>query len=186
MSKQTCILYPKWCKTSSVGQSAGLLIPRSSVRSRQKLKKPENSNLHGFDLHRPSNKGTKLLLQVIKAIINQNNFHDSTCERWNLRQVCNAWAHALRLFWTKEDQSAISSQVVQVYGSRTLHVKRQLKTPFLTCLTSDTWQETNTWYTCAIIGWAFKESLRMLLVHRGIVCDRQVAHKLWTKSLEFN
>jgi len=27
-------------------------------------------NLHGFEVHRPSSKGTKLLLQVIKAIIN--------------------------------------------------------------------------------------------------------------------
>ena len=63
--------YPKRCKTSSVGQSAGLLILRSSVRFRQKLKKTEKSNLHGFEVPRPSNKGTKLLLQVIKAIINQ-------------------------------------------------------------------------------------------------------------------
>jgi len=31
-----------------------------------------NSNLHGFELHRPSRKGIKLLLQVIKAIINQS------------------------------------------------------------------------------------------------------------------
>jgi len=38
------------------------------VRFRQKLKKPGNSNLHGFELYRPSNKGTKLRLQVIKAI----------------------------------------------------------------------------------------------------------------------
>jgi len=59
------------CRTSSVSQSAGLLIPRSSVRFRQKLKKIENSNLHGFELHRPSSKGTKLLLQAIKAIIFQ-------------------------------------------------------------------------------------------------------------------
>jgi len=36
-----------------------------------KTQKIENSNLHGFQLHRPSSKGTKLLLQVIKAIINQ-------------------------------------------------------------------------------------------------------------------
>jgi len=36
-----------------------------------KTQKIENSNLHGFELHRPSSKGTKLLLQVIKAIINQ-------------------------------------------------------------------------------------------------------------------
>ena len=46
-----------------VGQSTGLLIPRSSVRFRQKLKKTENSNLHGFELRRYSNKVTKLLFQ---------------------------------------------------------------------------------------------------------------------------
>ena len=54
------------CKRGSVGQSEGLSIPRSSVRFRLK---PENSNSHEFELHRPSNKGTKLLLKVIKAII---------------------------------------------------------------------------------------------------------------------
>ena len=37
-----------------------------------KNSKTENSNLHVFEVHRPSNKGTKLLLQVIKAIINQS------------------------------------------------------------------------------------------------------------------
>ena len=42
------------------------LIPRSSVRFRLK---PDNSNSHGFEIHRPSNKGTKLLLKVTKAII---------------------------------------------------------------------------------------------------------------------
>jgi len=40
--------------------------PRSSVRFRLK---PDTSNSHEFELHRPSNKGTKLLLKVIKAII---------------------------------------------------------------------------------------------------------------------
>ena len=35
-----------------------------------KTQKTENSN-HGFELYRPSSKGTRLLLQVIKAIINQ-------------------------------------------------------------------------------------------------------------------
>ena len=33
------------------------------------VKKPDNSKSHEFELHRPSNKGTKLLLKVIKAII---------------------------------------------------------------------------------------------------------------------
>jgi len=41
----------------------------------KKTPKIENSNLHGFELHRPSSKGTKLLLQVIKAIINQFPIH---------------------------------------------------------------------------------------------------------------
>ena len=36
-----------------------------------KTQKTENPNLHGFELHKPSSKGTKLLLQVIKAIIDQ-------------------------------------------------------------------------------------------------------------------
>ena len=54
------------CKRGSVGQSEGLSIPRSSVRFRLK---PDNSNSNEFELHRPSNKGTKLLLKVIKAII---------------------------------------------------------------------------------------------------------------------
>ena len=57
---------PTTMNKSSVGQSEGLSIPRSSVRFRLK---PDNSNSHEFELHRPSNKGTKLLLKVIKAII---------------------------------------------------------------------------------------------------------------------
>jgi len=65
------------CKTSSVGQSAGLRglsIPRSSFRFRQNPKnKTVNSNLHGFELRGPSSKGTKLLFQVVKAIINQSD-----------------------------------------------------------------------------------------------------------------
>ena len=61
-----CIYVDLTCKRGSAGQSEGLSIPRSSVRFRQK---PYNSNSHEFELHRPSNKGTKLLLKVIKAII---------------------------------------------------------------------------------------------------------------------
>ena len=54
------------CKRGSVGQSKGLLIPRSLVRFRLES---ENSNSNGFEFHRPSIEGTKLLLKVIKAII---------------------------------------------------------------------------------------------------------------------
>ena len=32
-----------------------------------KKSKTENSNLHGFEIHRPSSKGTKLLFRVIKS-----------------------------------------------------------------------------------------------------------------------
>jgi len=38
---------------------------------RAKTQKTEYSDQHGFELHRPSCKGTKLLFQLIKAIINQ-------------------------------------------------------------------------------------------------------------------
>ena len=54
------------CRRGSVGQSKGLLIPRSSVQFGPKF---ENSSSHGFELYGPSIKGTKLLLKVIKAII---------------------------------------------------------------------------------------------------------------------
>ena len=37
-----------------------------------KTQNPENSNLHGFEVHRPSSKGTQLLFQVIKAVVNQS------------------------------------------------------------------------------------------------------------------
>ena len=62
--------YPRRSPTSSVGQSAGLSVPRSIPA---KTPKTENSNLLGSEVHRPSSKGTKLLFQVIKAIINQQN-----------------------------------------------------------------------------------------------------------------
>ena len=58
--------YDLMCKRDSVGQSEELLIPRSSVRIRLK---PENLNLHGFELHKPSIKIIKLLLKVIRAIL---------------------------------------------------------------------------------------------------------------------
>ena len=56
------------CKRGSVGQSEGLLTPRSSVRFRLN---PENrdSSSNGIELRRPSIKGTKLLSKVIKTII---------------------------------------------------------------------------------------------------------------------
>jgi len=54
------------CKRGSVGQIEGKLIPMSSVWFRPNL---DDSNSHGFELHRPSIKGTKILLKVIKAII---------------------------------------------------------------------------------------------------------------------
>jgi len=42
---------------------------RVSLKVISTKKKTDKSNSHEFELHRPSNKGTKLLLKVIKAII---------------------------------------------------------------------------------------------------------------------
>jgi hypothetical protein len=46
----------------SIRANIGILVDTVSQQ-------PDNLNSHEFDLHRPSNKGTKLLLKVIKAII---------------------------------------------------------------------------------------------------------------------
>ena len=56
---------------SSVGQSMRLLIPRSSVRFRQKLQKPRTQIYMDLSYIYPQKKGTEIQLQVIKAIINQ-------------------------------------------------------------------------------------------------------------------
>ena len=51
---------------------AQLVRARVSPEVVSSIQKPENSNLHGFEVHRPSSKGTKLLLQIIKAIIQKS------------------------------------------------------------------------------------------------------------------
>jgi len=44
----------------------------------------ESSNLHGFELHRPSSKDTKLLFQVIQAIIHQVQIHMDSSSRFDV------------------------------------------------------------------------------------------------------
>jgi len=57
-------------------------------------KKTENSDLHGFEVHWPSSKGTKLLLQVIKAIINQFGIRGQMAS-W----LTSITPHASSLWW---------------------------------------------------------------------------------------
>jgi len=56
--------YRSWSERVTVNPEVVSSIPA-------KTQYPENSNLNESELHRPSSKGTKLLLQVIKTIINQ-------------------------------------------------------------------------------------------------------------------
>ena len=65
------ITHPRPCKTSSVGQSVGTVNLEVVDSNPAQTQKSEDSNLHGFELHRPSSKGTKLLFKDMKAIINQ-------------------------------------------------------------------------------------------------------------------
>jgi len=51
-----------------------------SHNSPAKIPKTEKSNLHVFELHRPSSKGTKSLFHVIKATIKQKSTLDSKWE----------------------------------------------------------------------------------------------------------
>ena len=70
--------------------------------------KPDNSNSHEFELHRPSNKGTKLLLKVIKAIIIILDIYNFVCliSRFSLLNldtngpdvVAECWTHFPHLF----------------------------------------------------------------------------------------
>ena len=48
----------------------GIVNPEVVGSIPAKTPKTEKSNLHGFELHRPSSKGTKLLFHVIKATMN--------------------------------------------------------------------------------------------------------------------
>ena len=64
-----------WCIYTyiAVGWSGhGTVHPEVVGSIPAKTPKIENLNLHGFEIHRPSSKGTELLLQVPKAIINQS------------------------------------------------------------------------------------------------------------------
>ena len=60
-----------------------------------KIQKTENPNLHGFEVHRPSSKGTKLLFQVIKAIINQYCLASSMTCTYALPAMCTLFAPVL-------------------------------------------------------------------------------------------
>ena len=53
-----------WSKCENINPKVVGSIPA-------KTQKIEDSNLHGFELHRPSSKGTKVMFTVMKAIINQ-------------------------------------------------------------------------------------------------------------------
>ena len=56
----------------------------------------QSSNLHGFELHRPSSKGTKLLLQVTKAIVNQSLASPGICEAQGFSRASDPQASELR------------------------------------------------------------------------------------------
>jgi len=59
-------------RSGSWGKSWTEIIPQYRFnKTKQHTQKTENSNLHGFEVHRLSSKGTKLLFQVIQAIMNQ-------------------------------------------------------------------------------------------------------------------
>jgi len=79
---------------------------------------PKNSNFHGFELHRPSIKGTKLLLKVMKAIIiiirlrggvasrrkprEQAEFNRESCYGRKNRSNLRLWAERI-WSWTDRD-----------------------------------------------------------------------------------
>jgi len=69
LSRTSCTWYLKPVRTAQLKKMY------TSIPAQPPKKKTEISNLLEFELHRPSSKGTKLLCQVIKAIINQYTRH---------------------------------------------------------------------------------------------------------------
>ena len=79
IDEDACI--KSWTDELTLRESRSLQKLRWSVRGTAnpevvgsiwaQIQKTENSYPHGFNLHRPSSKGTKLLFQVINPIINQ-------------------------------------------------------------------------------------------------------------------
>jgi len=59
-----------------------------------------NTNLHGFELHRPSSKGTKLLLQVIKTIIIQFDTYSFLFDTRHIAHGRVMWhTHLTQIWW---------------------------------------------------------------------------------------
>ena len=107
------------CKRGSVGQSEGLSIPRSSVRFRLN---PDNTNSHEFELHRSSNKGTKPLLKVIKAIIIINATHCQKVKRpceWCAIPANLSWASYFHPSWLQFDQPCSRAPITFVFLFKT-------------------------------------------------------------------
>ena len=79
--------------------------------------KNENSNLHGFEVHRPSSKGTKLLFQVIKAIINQRrHLYPGNCFKIRRAVMQTPWPWQLPLKIHRDTDSCYFIAVVTARG----------------------------------------------------------------------
>jgi len=64
--------------------------PEAVGSSPAKTPKNENSDLHGFEVNRPSSKCTQLLFQVMKVIINQSpcaNYKTNILHAWNILYI---------------------------------------------------------------------------------------------------
>jgi len=70
-----CIIYPGRCKISSIGQSAGLVIPMSSFRFRQNPKKPRTQIYMDLSYIDPQAR----VLIIVSS--NKSNHQSIKCER---------------------------------------------------------------------------------------------------------
>ena len=79
--------------------------------------KNENSNLHGFEVHRPSSKGTKSLFQVLKAIIHQRrHLYPGNCFKIRRAVMQTPWPWQLPLKIHRDTDSCYFIAVVTARG----------------------------------------------------------------------
>jgi len=92
----------------------------TSVRFRLK---PDNSNSHEFELHRPSNKGTKLLFKVIKSIIIIIEHCSRSIVPRELKERRRSEWHASISLYARQDYSTLSWRKIK----QNIHRKKKIR-----------------------------------------------------------
>ena len=111
---------------------------------------------------------------------------DRTSRKLSHDQVKDSWvAPTFRTTWTRRDQIRVGACVKKILGSKTVRQSRQLRTPHVTVLSSETWATESLYYLCTI-EYRLPESVRAMLARPWSVdVDRRIAQSLSDEQIVF-